>query len=96
MTIYKWSMTRLTVWNIKANFKVAVRRLPKKHQRSGKEHDHWFARLRPAVKNNPSHVVRKNIHLREAGVCLWTRGKTKLETALGRRWRLRRETSRDE
>ncbi|WP_143172989.1 hypothetical protein [Scytonema sp. HK-05] len=53
-------------------------------------------RLRPAVKDKPSHVVRKVIHLREAGVCLWTRSKTKSDTGLRRRRRMRRETSRDE
>jgi hypothetical protein len=75
-----------------ANFKVDVRILPQKDQSSGKEHDHWFAQVSSAVKNKPSHVVRKVIHLREAGVCLWTRGKTKSNTGLRRRWRLRRET----
>jgi hypothetical protein len=52
------------------NSEVAVICLPQKHQSSGKKHGHWFARLRPAVKNKPSCVVRKVIHLRKAGVCL--------------------------
>ena len=63
-------MTRLGVWNIKANFKVVVRHLPKKHRSQGKNMTTGSHRLRPAVKHKPSHVVRKVIHLREAGVCL--------------------------
>jgi len=27
----------------------------------GKEHDHWFVRLRPAVKDKPSYVLRQII-----------------------------------
>ena len=33
-----------------------------------------------AVKDKPYRNVRKAIHLREAGVCLWTRSKTKSNT----------------
>ena len=45
-----------------------------------------------AVKDKPHRNVRKPIHLREAGVCLWTRSKTKSNTGLRRRRRMRRET----
>jgi len=39
----------------------------------GKEHDRWFARLRPTVKDKPSYVVRvKNNCLWKTGGCLWT------------------------
>ncbi|HEY9649814.1 MAG TPA: hypothetical protein V6C95_04065 [Coleofasciculaceae cyanobacterium] len=49
---------------------------------------HGFAvlsaeRLRPAIKDNPSHVEREiDINLRKAGCCLWTLSKTKPSTHL--------------
>lgn len=36
----------------------------------------------------------KDIHQPSAGVCLWTLSKTKLETALGRHRRMKRETQK--
>ncbi len=42
-----------------ANSEVELRLLPQKHQSLGKEHDHWFVWLHPAVKEKPSHVVRE-------------------------------------
>jgi hypothetical protein len=48
MVIYKWLLTLPTV--SEQIGQVAVIRLPQKEQRLGKEHDHWLARLRPAVK----------------------------------------------
>jgi hypothetical protein len=45
-----------------------------------------------AVKDKPYRNVRSSIHLRKAGVCLWTLSKTKSNTGLGRHRRMRRET----
>ena len=43
--------------------------MPQKHQSLGKEHDRWLVRLRPAVKENPSCVVRvKNKRPVEGGL----------------------------
>ncbi len=92
MLLLYWLLTLPTV--SEQIGQVAVIRLPQKEQSLGKEYDHWLARLRPAVKNKPSHVVRKVITLREARFCLWTRSKTKSNTRLRRHRRVKRETQK--
>ncbi|MBD2015586.1 hypothetical protein H6F96_16640 [Microcoleus sp. FACHB-53] len=49
---------------------VELQLLPQKHQSPEKEHDRWFARLRSAIKNKPSCVVReRNNNLWKTGCC---------------------------
>ena len=63
--------------------------------KSERKEERFRSLVRPitkAVKDKPDRNVRKAIHLREAGVCLWTRSKTKSNTGLRRRRRMRRET----
>ncbi len=63
-----------------------------KSERKGERFRSLVRPITKAVKDNPYRNVRKVIHLREAGVCLWTRSKTKPNMGLRRHRRLRRET----
>ena len=72
---------------------VAVRRKPTVTSVRKGERFRSLVRLSTkAVKDKPYRNVRSSIHLRKAGVCLWTLSKTKSNTGLGRHRRMRRET----